>query len=96
MKIDRFQQNFADIENLKQKQLRNRERKGELKGAAVQEEVALSSNGVNVELQVKEQVNLEQVDSAKVEAIKEAIASGEYSVDIHQISASIIKEFLGL
>jgi len=96
MKIERFQQNFADIENIKQKQLRNRERNGKLEGNTVKEEVTLSSTGVNVELQVKEQVNLEPIDSTKVDKIKEAIASGNYRVDIHKISASIIKEILGL
>ncbi|SNR70286.1 flagellar biosynthesis anti-sigma factor FlgM [Desulfurobacterium atlanticum] len=96
MKIERFQQNFVDISDVKQKQLRNRERNGKLKGNTVQESVSLSSEGVNVELQIKEQVALKKVDSEKVDQIKQAIASGDYSVDVHKISDSIIKEILGL
>ncbi len=40
-------------------------------------------------------VELEEVRREKVEAIKAAIRSGNYAVDVHRISEAMLEEFLG-
>ncbi|WP_297444828.1 flagellar biosynthesis anti-sigma factor FlgM [Desulfurobacterium sp.] len=97
MKIEGFQ-NIAGVEaqHLK-KQIRKRTRNGQADETVLQEPNAVSVNeSTEIEKAVKEQVQLQSVDTIRVQEIKEAINSGNYPVDIHKISESILKEFLGL
>ncbi len=96
MRIERFNHNISDMEELKQKQLAKRERNGKSNGSVVQEETSVESQAVSIELKVKEQVKLESVSEEKVQQIKKAISSGDYVVDIHKVSSAMIKEMLGL
>ncbi|WP_456395661.1 flagellar biosynthesis anti-sigma factor FlgM, partial [Desulfurobacterium sp.] len=89
MKIGSFQ-NIAGVEpqSLK-KQLRKRERNGQVEDTTLQKSDTVSVNeGVDIENVVKEQIQLQSVDATRIQKIKEAITSGKYSVDIHKISES--------
>ncbi|WP_457569248.1 flagellar biosynthesis anti-sigma factor FlgM [Desulfurobacterium sp.] len=96
MKIEGLQNNIAGIEPQHlRKQLRKRARNGQTDEATLQESAVSVNESADVEKAVKEQVQLQTIDEQRIQEIKEAIASGNYPVDIHKISESILKEFLG-
>ncbi len=86
MRIDKI---YSDmVEYLKEKV-------GKQEKPGVEEKVGGNKASLEVEIKNRVEVELESVSREKVEAIKAAINSGNYKVDVHKISEAMLKEFLG-